>query len=116
MGVRLVYGKACKRQSPRLIGRGFTGGVTALPVSISTNTTGSAAFKPFALPLLISESVVSNCDALAQILITPDDSSEGTDNGYFTGNAQMLVSGITMHLVENCPDEATLPPHGHFQI
>ncbi|HUA82815.1 MAG TPA: type IV secretory system conjugative DNA transfer family protein [Bryobacteraceae bacterium] len=64
------------------------------------------------VPVLLdptSESYVANTDALAAILIAQDGSGEIKETGFFTGNGQMAVSGVLMQLVENYPDEATLP-------
>jgi type IV secretory pathway TraG/TraD family ATPase VirD4 len=56
-----------------------------------------------------SESYIINADALSTILIAPDGSGESKETGFFSGNAQGLCAGVLMQLVENYPDEATLP-------
>jgi len=64
------------------------------------------------VPVLLdpkSESYVANNDALGAILIAPDGSGESKETGFFTGNAQAAISGGLMQLVENYPNEATLP-------
>lgn len=55
-----------------------------------------------------SESFEINCDSLAETLVAPDASGESKESGFFTGNAQALVSGVIMQLVMNYRDEANL--------
>ena len=55
-----------------------------------------------------SESYVIENDLLAATVIVPD-GGENKDDGFFTEGAQSIVAALNMFLVENMPDEASLP-------
>src|SRR5262249_15292523 len=66
------------------------------------------SYNPLALLDPSSEAFEMNCDSLAETLVAPDGSGESKDTGFFSGNAQGLVSGVIMQLVLNYHDEADL--------
>lgn len=79
-----------------------------LPVELAHYADETDSYNPLDLLDPKSESFEMNCDTLAETLIAPDGSGESKESGFFTGNAQALVSGVIMQLALNFPARANL--------